>query len=345
LQRIPQPRPDASAAQSKEEKMRLSKSGKAMLCAALAGSALLDAGGRHEARAAAGGGSSLPMQLDLAFGVEAMSGESKYAIGGRAVRADGQQSSEIFPMSELEWPLDIWLARLDAGWTLSPSWRINGALKVSLDGPGGRIIDRDWLTDSMPWQVDVYSESDVSSFDALIADLNLEWTFWQQGLWSAYAGAGWQHQNFQYDGALVFQNSPSGMQGFNYKGNGVKGVSYELNCSMPYLLLGSEYQLTPQLRLAGSLAFAPLIGADDETVLPLRRKAALGDMDGSAWLFDLAGMYYLAPQWFLEAGLHYVKIDADGEQRQSENGQPLGIIELEASSRQTSGYLSVGRSF
>lgn len=325
--------------------MRLSESGKAMLCAVLAGSALLGAVGGHEARAAAGEGTSLPMQLDLALGLEAMSGESKYAIGGAAVRADGLRSNEMFPMSELEWPLDIWLARVDAGWTLSPLWRINGILKTSLSEPDNHIIDRDWLTDSMPWRVDVYSESAVSSFDALILDVDLEWTFWQQGLWSAYAGAGWQHQSFEYDGALLFQKSPSGLTGFNYQGNGAKGVSYELNVSMPYLLVGSEYQLTPRLRLAGSLAFAPLIGVEDETMLPLRSKTASGDMDGTAWLLDLAGIYYLEPQWFLKAGLNHVKIDADGDQHQSEGGQPLGSIELEAESKQTSGYLTVGRSF
>lgn len=325
--------------------MRLSENRKAMLCAALAGAALLGAGSRTEARAAAGEGYSLPMQLDLAAGVEVMSGESKYAVGGEAVRTDGLRSKGLFPASELKWPLDTWLARFDAGWTLSPSWRINGTLKTSLTEPDNHIIDRDWLTASMPGRVDVYSESEVSSFDALIADLNLEWTFWQQGLWSAYAGFGWQHQQFEQDGMLLFQNSPSGLPGFDYQGGSVRGVSYEQNVSMPYLLLGSEYQLTPQLRLAGNLAFAPLISVEDETLLPLRRKTATGDMDGTAWLLDLAGIYYIAPQWSLKAGMNHVKMEADGEQQQSENGQPLGRIEMEAESRQTSGYLTVGRSF
>ncbi len=288
--------------------------------------------------------SSLPSQLDMALGLEAMGGESSYAIGGTAVYADGGSSSEIFPMSELKWPLDIGLARLDLGWTFSPAWRISGSLRTNLTDPDGQITDRDWLTPELPQRLDVYSESDVSSLDALIFDIAAEWTFWQRALWSLYAGAGWQRQHFEYQGRTVFQRSPSGLSGYAFQGGGT-GLAYELTYSMPYLLLGSEYQLLPQLRLAGSVALAPSVSAEDETLLPLRSKRAEGDLDGSALMLDLSGIYYLTPWWHVKAGLHQVWIDLDGEQHQTVNGKALGRIGMEAESRQTSGYLSLGYSF
>ncbi|MGX9726419.1 MAG: omptin family outer membrane protease [Candidatus Electronema sp. VV] len=289
--------------------------------------------------------SLLPSQLDIALGVEAMGGESSYAIGGAAVYADCTSSSEIFPMSELEWPLDIWLARLDLGWTFSPAWRISGSLKTNFTDPDENIIDRDWLTPQLPQRLDVYSESEVSSLDALIFDIAVEWTFWQRELWSLSAGAGWQRQHFEYQGQTASQHSPSGLSGYDFQGGGGTGLAYELTYSMPYLLLGSEYQLLPQLRLAGSVALAPLISAEDETLLLLRSKRAVGDLDGSAWLLDLSGIYYLTPWWHVKAGLHQVWIDVDGEQHQTVNGKALGKIGMEAESRQTSGYLSLGYSF
>ncbi len=327
----------------KEKTMQLAKSGRtalrfslglpvaAMLCAA------------PQAQAVSLGKSYLPSQLDLSLGMEAMSGDTQYEVGGSAVTADGSRINALSPTSRLEWPLDVWLTRVDAGLTFSPEWHVNVSLKTNLGEPDNSIIDRDWLT--VPGRLDLYSESKVSSFDALLLDIDLEWTFWQQGLWSLYAGAGWQHQKFQYTGSSLMQYSPSGLSGWDFNSSGRVSATYELTYSMPYLLLGSEYQLTPQLRLNGSIAAAPLLGAEDETILPLRNKTATGDMDGGAWMLDISGSYWFNPWWHLKAGLRQAWLKADGEQHQTEGGQPIGMIDMESTSSQTSGYLNVGYSF
>jgi hypothetical protein len=333
------------AVQCKETMMQLSDRGKAVLCQlslGLAGTVLLCAPQQVQAVA---GRSYLPKQLDLSLGLESMTGESIYSIGGAAIYADNTISSELSPTSKLEWPLDIWLTRLDAGLTFSPTWRVNASVKTNLGEPDGQIIDRDWLTPSQPSQVDVYSESEVDSLDALIIDLDLEWTFWQQGLWSLYAGAGCQYQSFEYTSANTVQYSPSGRPGYDFRSGGQAAVNYDLTYSMPYLLLGSEHQLTPQIRLTGSLAVAPILSVEDETLLLLRNRKASGDMDGTAWLFDLSGSYYFTPWWYVKAGLHQTWIEADGEQYQTQNDKELGQIDLEGESSQTSAYLNVGYSF
>jgi outer membrane protease len=248
-------------------------------------------------------------------------------------------------MSEIELPLDIWLARLEGGWNFTPKARLNVLLKTNLSDSNSAIIDRDWMTPSRPWQVDVYSESSVASSTARIADMNLEWTFHQQDVWNLYAGFGYQYQYLDYEGRPVYQYSPSGLPGFQYQGAGELGLTYDFTASMLYLLIGSDYQLTPQLRLSGRLAYAPWVGLDDTTKLLLRNKVSEGDMDGYAYMADLSGIYYFLPKWFFEAGLQYTYISADGTQHQSVAGRPLGTLDVESETRQSSGYLTLGYTF
>lgn len=306
--------------------------------ATLAGLALLLAVPQAQARWA-------EQEFDLALGLEYMGGTTSYAIGGEVFLTTGEHHRGIFPMSELEWPLDVWLARLEGGWNFTPALRLNGVLKANLNDPSEHIIDRDWMTPARPWQLDVYSESKVASFSAKIADINLEWTFHQQGLWNLYTGFGYQYQRLEYEGQPLYQYSPSGLAGYQYRGSGELGLTYDLKLSMLYVLIGSDYQLTPQVRLSGSLAYAPWVGAEDSTSLLLRHKVSEGDMDGYAYMADISGIYYFLPKWFLEAGFQYTYINTDGKQHQSLAGQALGTLDMEAETQQSAGYLTLGYTF
>ena len=74
---------------------------------------------------------------NVAIGAEKMSGNTTYQIGYPYTHADGTQESGYFPFSQLEWPLDVWLARIDANLNMGNSWRINGVLKKNFGEPGG----------------------------------------------------------------------------------------------------------------------------------------------------------------------------------------------------------------
>lgn len=282
-----------------------------------------------QGRAAASAPAASPFALTL--GSEIMSGDITYAVG-----------NGFTATSELEWPLDVWLTRLSAAWNVNPKWRLSTTLKGNFTDPDERVIDRDWLT--APGRLDIYSESEVSSLDALFFDIEVEYTFWQQGLWTMRAGLGYQQQEFQYQSALLFQYSPSGLPGYSKQGRGGTTASYELSCSMPYLRLGAAYQLTPELRLTGSFALAPLFSADDATRL-FWDKQADSEMDGLAAWFDIAGLYQLTPAWSVQAGLHHAWLDAQGEQQQTVKGRNAGEFAMEADSRQTSFSLSLSYSF
>ncbi len=296
-------------------------------------------------QAALGETSDSQLGFDIAIGTELMAGDTTYSIGGNVVYADGQTENVQFPVSELEWPLDIWLARVDAGFTFTPSWRVNGTLKMDISDPDDHMVDRDWLTPSRPGQLDIFSETNVSDFDALIWDIDVEWSFYQTGQLTFYTGAGYLYQNFDYEGQAISQYSPSGLLGYDYTGTGEVGITYEITYDMFYFLIGSDFQVTPQLSLSGKLAFSPFTSAEDEDHHLLREKVSYGDMDGTAFMFDLSVSYHFLPSLFVEAGYEFVSISVDGTQVQMLNGVPLGQIDMESESTQNSGYLTVGYQF
>ena len=285
--------------------------------------------------------------FNIAIGTEIMSGNTTYQIGFPVTLPNGTQSTGYFPFSKLEWPLNnIWLARIDAGLNIGDSWRINGVLKKNLSNPSGKMKDSDWLTISDPGQLDVYSESDISKFEAWIFDIDVEWIFLKRQSWSLYAGPGYQYQNFEYDGKLIHQYSPSGLPGREAYGDGSVAITYKMTYHMPYLKIGTDFKINDKFALAGSFAWSPIVKAKDEDHHLLVGKMCTGDMDGNAYMINLSAKYKFTPSWFLKGGVHYTKIDVDGEQYQIfDNGVPIGTATQKSESTQTSGYLTVGYIF
>ena len=281
--------------------------------------------------------------FDFALGTELMGGDTTYSIGGPVTFADGSVENIHFPLSELEWPLDIWLARLDATINIGSSWRINGVIKKNISDPDDNMKDSDWII--APSSLDVYSESNISDFDALIWDVDVEWVFFERPSWNVFAGVGYQYQDFEYDGALIHQYSPSGAFNAEAFGDGSVGITYDVSYKMPYFLIGTDFQITPNFIVTGSFSYSPWVDAEDEDNHLLRNIVAKGDMDGYAYMVDIAGTYYFTTAWFLEAGFHYTKIDVDGEQKNWSDGVYSWTTYEESESTQTSGYFKLGYRF
>ena len=295
-----------------------------------------------EVQNAPAGNPDKPSSFDLSLGTELMSGDTTYSIGFPVTLPNGNSINGYFPFSELEWPLDIWLARLDAGVNIGSSWRLNGVIKTNISDPDDNMIDQDWLA---PGRLDIYSESNISDFNALIWDVNFEWAFLQRQTWNLFAGLGYQYQKFEYEAQLIQQYSPSGLPGFDVIGDGRVGITYDMTYTMPYALIGTDFQITPNFSMAGSFSYSPWVNAEDEDHHLLRNTVTKGDMDGDAVMFDVSGTYDFLSSWFLKGGFHYTKIDVDGDQNQWIDGVPIATVREESKSKQTSGYLNIGYRF
>lgn len=284
--------------------------------------------------------------FEISVGTEAMSGDTTYAIGGPVTYPNGElagQSVQHFPFSELEWPMDIWLARIDAVAHIGTSWRINARLKKNISDPGDPLLDRDWI---IPGSLDVYSESNVSDFDAMIWDFDVEWVFLRKPSWKLFTGVGYQYQNFSYESQLIQQFSPSGLfPEFNLYGDGSASIAYEISYKMPYFLIGTEFNLTPGLSIAGNFSYSPLVEAEDKDVHLSRDKTGIGSMDGNAFMIDVSGTYHFTTPWFVEAGFNYTMIEVEGDQQQLSQQVVTYTVYEESESLQTSIYLNIGYRF
>ncbi|MGV8056907.1 MAG: omptin family outer membrane protease [Smithellaceae bacterium] len=286
--------------------------------------------------------------FNIAIGTEKMSGNTAYQIGYPFMAPSGTQYG-YFPFSELKWPLDIWLARFDAGLNIGDFWRINGVFKKNLSDPGSNMKDSDWITDSNPSRLDIYSESNISKFDLWNIDVDVEWDFLKRQSWSLYAGLGYQYQKIGYEAKLIHQYSPSGLPGYEAYGDGRVAITYDITYSMPYLKIGADFKIKDKFTLAGSFAWSPFVKAKDEDHHLLREnggKICTGNMDGNAYMVNLSAQYNFTPSWFLKSGFYYTKIDVDGEQYQIYgNGVSIGTVKEKSESTQTSLYLTVGYIF
>ncbi len=287
-------------------------------------------------------------QYTISIGTEILDGDTTYQIG-YPVTMGGTTYTGYFPFSELEWPLDVTMARLDGSISFSGGWKINGYIKKNLTDPDGNMKDSDWLTDSNPNRLDVFSESYISDFDALIFDVDVEYTFSKWKSISFFGGVGYQYQNFDYDGNLINQYSPSGLSGYDFTGDGNVGITYDLSYHMPYILLGADIQMAESFILTTSFAFSPYVTARDEDHHLLREnggKVTKSDMDGTGFMFNVSGKYNFTPRWFVELGFNATKIDVEGTMDQSYVWYGhFASNKVESESSQTSGYINIGANF
>lgn len=291
--------------------------------------------------------------FNVGVGLEKMTGDTAYSIGGSVTMADGSQGNMHFPLSKLEWPLDIQLVRIEAERMIGSVWRINGTIKKSLSNPADTMKDSDWGLNYLDGEpntstddLDAYSESDIADFDALIWEIECSRTLLQRKTWNLYAGLGYQHQKFEYNGKLIQQTEYLRGTPVNVlNGDGNVGITYDITYKMTYIHVGGEYRVTPNFILTGSLSYSPWVNAADEDNHLLRNKVSIGDMDGTASMIDVMGRYNFDSPWFLEAGFNSTKIDVDGSHNQTIDGSALGTIEVKSESTQNSGYLKIGYKF
>lgn len=304
---------------------------------------------RSSAAASVPASGSAKPGFSIGLGTGKMAGETVYQIGFPAVAPTGERYAGYFPFSELEWPLDFWLVTIDGVATLNDRWRATVSISKNLSTPQNDMNDSDWLTPADPAQLDVYSEFRISSFDVFIADADIEWFFFRQPAISLYVGAGMVYQNFDYESELLYQYSPSGLEGFSSVGDGRTGITYEMTYSLPYVKIGADLQLAAGLEILGSFAYSPIVQAEDSDHHLLREfggKRASGDMDGTAYLVEVSGRYLITPAFFVEAIFNYLHIEVDGNQYQEYGiGVPIGTFRQEAESTQTSAYVTLGYSF
>lgn len=282
-----------------------------------------------------------PCRVETTAAVEAWRGDTTYAIGGRIRLADGQPLVSPFPISELEFPMNVQAASLTLSAPLGRRWEAGVRGAATLTADAGAVKDTDWGFASGTSTVDVYSESD--------GDLNA----WEAEAWARYAwpawgrvqvwlGAGYMRQHLSYDVSNLDQRYPSSGGALDPLVVAGPVATYEATFSAPYaeacvrFALGNR--LTASLRATGM----PFVSVEDEDHHLLRDKVATADDDGTGYGIEAACRYRSGSGLFVEAGASYRSIDADGRQTQADAGEVIGTIEHRIEQRLAGARLAVG---
>jgi len=293
-------------------------------------------------------------QTYITAGIGKLGGDTTYQIGGNYVTPAG--SGQVhFPISELEFPLDVWMIAVEASKQFAGKWKVSVGAKKNITGDAGKMKDSDWgywYLEGYAWAqkdtLDIYSENDAE-LDALIMDFNLRYRFYEKSNWAFIAGLGYIRQNFDYAISNLNQWYPSSNYYFGVDlphtlASG-KIMTYEITYSIPYIEIGVQGSLKDQVSVEASLGYSSIVDVEDEDVHILRAKVAEGHCDGDAILLSLRARFDPSRNWFVMAEFDYTKIDTDGGQKQYMDGAWIGTIDQEITSEQIFGCFSIGYAF
>ncbi|MBN1637318.1 MAG: omptin family outer membrane protease [Deltaproteobacteria bacterium] len=297
------------------------------------------------------------LQVDFSLGAGRLSGDTTYQIGGDISIAGGESGEVHFPISELEFPINVYMACADFKLVFSDSFEFTAGVKKSITEDAGKMKDSDWgyywlegLEGAEIDTLDVYSESDAE-LDALILEANLRYRLVVKPTWSIAVGLGYIRDNFDYDIKNIDQWYPSdsyyGLDlGHDYISG--LGLTYEIKYDIPYVELSADATFK-NFNMLLSLGYSPYVQAEDDDGHLLRRDPgpifAEGECDGNAYLASLQGKYNFMKHFFMMLDLSYMKINTEGEQDNFVDGQWVWTTDEEIESEQIYIGLSLGYSF
>jgi outer membrane protease len=288
----------------------------------------------------------------LSAGIGYLQGETSYQIGGHytSTHPDFPEGYYNFPLSELDWPLNVVMlsANLSASY-----WRLSGnfSYETNISDPKQKMEDSDWVTQSAPGQLDIYSESSVT-LDAKIFDGNINFEFLKYKGWGMQVGLGYLWQDFSFIGYNTNECYPSSDQSI-YPPQHVSGrvITYDVTYEIPYAQLLVNFY-TKKFKGALTYQFSPFVNAKDEDNHLLRSRIGKGYDNGymNAGRFNCT--YDFTKHVFAGLDFSYRQIQTTGYQRQhqypyegSDYQEWWTDIDNEIYSEQIESAISVGYKF
>jgi len=286
-----------------------------------------------------------PLQTNRRLAVEAglgfLSGSTTYEIGGHVAYADGRSTDLHFPISRLEFPLDVIMLQARGQYVLNNRWTAHLGLSGSLSSDAGTMEDSDWLA---PGMLTVFSESDTE-LDAFTLNASARRLLHQgqRVRWSAEAGILYQDYGFTISNTDQWYPIAPYLPHSYVPG---VGLTYDITMTMPYARVLLDYALSPNWTVTGGLGFSPLATAEDEDAHLVRdpQKFSTGEYDGDGMLYLLRSRYQYGERWFFSAEFSGVSMDLDGDQ-DVQSGSDRWTIDATSELSQSRLKLLVGRTF
>ena len=285
-------------------------------------------------------------QVSLTHSIESLSGYTQYRIGGHVELATGESGELRMPISELEFPLDVWLASIGCRIMLSGNIIAEITYKANITSDAGELKDSDWgIADPErhPNRLDIYSESDAD-LDARIVDLKLRGRIFKNRTETLelFTGGRFQYQNFQFEVTNLDQWYPSRPHlGHDYVSGNV--IDYEATYYILAAEFAGQYKIE-KISVESSIGVA-FVASEDQDRHLLRSKVNESDGVGIGALFSLEGKYRIAEHWVAAVQIEYISLYTEGESKAYFNDRYDHTIDNELESQQASVALGVEFTF
>ena len=269
---------------------------------------------------------AVEIDVDASLGAGYVAGKNQYEIGGAVYSSDGQHDFLDFPISRLEFPIDMGFFSLDGNLKINSKWNVAASLQRNFTDPGSDMKDSDWIFGGFGGNdtKDIYSTSKMDC-EAWIFDINTRFRFLQalhgQGTltgpqpnntYGLFAGLGYMYQSFEYDVYDLDQFYP---QLPSIPHDLVPGaiMAYDLTYDIPYLLAGAEatYGKAWNICLEGRASWFTHATDDDRHILRNKVSSVDSDWDGTTYAGMLKIRYNITPHWFcaFKGSLMYIRVD------------------------------------
>jgi len=294
---------------------------------------------------------------DFWSGIGVLSGDVTYRIGGNFTSPQpGSSAVYPFPLSKLEWPLNVTVMTFGADIPLYPGLELCTGFSKNVTTFSGKVKDSDYDSAGSGTLV-IYSESD-SDVQAITSDTVLR--YWllqdkQDDLVMGFGvGAGWIYEQFNWTASNIVQSDLTGPVALTAAQSGLVGTYY-VATSIPYLELAGKIEQTNSLSVLFSFGYSPFAAVNDWDNHLLRQISATSSLNGGAFKLSLKGKYDFAPNWFLTGRGDLLSFDMKGIENDlvygnadNASGNFQGdtwTIEHETSSTQYLFSFNVGRKF
>lgn len=270
-------------------------------------------------------------RLSIELGLQKYFGYTQYQIGGHVVLADGTEGFVWSPLSQLKFPMEVFMLSMDLKWQASPKLRFNFNIKTNINKESdGKMEDSDWgiwygtYPGANYSTLDVFSES-TAKLKSWIIDGNFDYQLIKEPkIFRLSLGAGFLYQNFDYEVFDLTQWYPSYTQysGFLPPQYGSKidiagkVLTYKVEYNIPYIQINPEIKLDESFELKASFKFSPFVTAKDFDNHILRSKSCKGEAKGTALMITLKALLKMTGHISLTSELGYAQIKTSGTQKQ-----------------------------
>ena len=295
--------------------------------------------------------------FNMSVGTGYLQGFTRYQLGGHFAYVNGPEGNNHFPISELKFPLDAPMLRVDLGTRIDNRLRLRLNGQTNLNERTGKMEDSDWV--HAPGQLDVFSRSDTE-MRAWLVDGVAEYSIRELSFTDPdgsgkiyhsryYGGLGFKYQKFEFDCSNLYQWWPSDPSRLPYSDPRLI-LKYEVEYQIPYLLLGIDMTDSGKLIRNLHLGFAPFLHVEDKDQHLLRGKTNTADhgWGGYAFFMGAEGRYELSRGWYLAGDLSLMVLESKGVSVATFSGAGAvdnHSIDEKIKSQQISGFIRLGYDF